>query len=40
VLLRRVCEASDIAVMAGCFIDAEHGKTVNLVTERKLAERF
>ncbi|HAD28203.1 MAG TPA: hypothetical protein DCF96_06005, partial [Rhodobacteraceae bacterium] len=38
VLLRSVCEASDIAVMAGCFIDAEHGKTVNLVTERTLAE--
>ena len=37
-LLKGVCEASDIALMAGCFIDAEHGEAVNLVTKEKLTK--
>jgi hypothetical protein len=37
-LLKGVCQASDIALMAGCFIDAEHGEAVNLVTKDKLTK--
>jgi predicted P-loop ATPase len=37
-LLMQVCEVSDIALMSGRFVGAEPKETVNLVTERKLAQ--
>ena len=39
-VLRHVCETSNIALMSGRFVGAEHGEKINLVTEAGLAEQL